>query len=153
MSHTATGDIVMSNSVIHGTARAPWARRLTAAGGLAILGAVGLLAGAAASAQDAAKVDAKHYKVVFENDQVRVLRITYGPHEKGIMHSHPAGVVVFLNDTKGKFTMPGGKTQEVSAKAGTVQWSEPTTHQPENIGDKEFEVIQVELKAKPAAAK
>ena len=34
-----------------------------------------------AHAQDAAKVDPKHYKVEFENDQVRVLRISYGPHE------------------------------------------------------------------------
>ncbi|MFC2094014.1 hypothetical protein ACFLSH_00155 [Bacteroidota bacterium] len=33
-------------------------------------------------AQDAAKVDPKHYKVEFENDDVRVLRITYGPGEK-----------------------------------------------------------------------
>jgi len=143
----------MSDSVSRAGARAARTHWWVATGGLAILGAVGLLAGAAAGAQDAAKVDAKHYKVVFENDQVRVLRITYGPHEKGVMHSHPAGVVVFLNDTHGKFTMPDGKTQDVSIKAGTVQWSEPTTHQPENVGDKEFEVIQVELKGKPAAAK
>jgi mannose-6-phosphate isomerase-like protein (cupin superfamily) len=143
----------MSHSGFSARTKAPWNHRLTAAGGLAILGAVGLLAGAAAGAQDAAKVDAKHYKVVFENDQVRVLHITYGPHEKGVMHSHPAGVVVFLNDLNGRFTMPGGKTQDVNVKAGAAQWSEPTTHQPENLGDKGFEVIQVELKAKPAVKK
>ncbi len=40
-------------------------------------------------AQDPVKVDAKHYKVEFENDQVRVLRITYGPGEKSVMHEHP----------------------------------------------------------------
>ncbi len=34
-----------------------------------------------AMAQDAVKVDPKHYTVEFENDQVRVLRIRYGPHE------------------------------------------------------------------------
>jgi len=120
---------------------------------LAVLGGAGLLAGAAASAQDAAKVDAKHYKVEFENDQVRVLRITYGPHEKSAMHSHPASVVVFLNDAHAKFTMPGGKAQDVVVKAGKVQWSEPTTHLPENLGNKGFEVIQVELKANPAAVR
>jgi quercetin dioxygenase-like cupin family protein len=120
---------------------------------LAILGGAGLLAGAAASAQDAVKVDAKHYKIEFENDQVRVLRITYGPHEKSAMHSHPASVVVFLNDAHAKFTMPGGKTQDVVMKAGKVQWAEPTTHLPENLGDKGFEVIQVELKGNPAVAK
>ena len=140
----------MFNNVHAIGARANWASRLATMGGLALFGASALLAGAAASAQDAVKVDAKHYKVEFENDQVRVLRITYGPHEKSAMHSHPAGVVVFLNDAHAKFTMPDGKTQDVVAKAGTVQWSEPTTHLPENLGDKGFEVIQVELKTKPA---
>ena len=38
-----------------------------------------LLLALPAMAQDPTKVDSKHYKVVFENDQVRVLRITYGP--------------------------------------------------------------------------
>jgi hypothetical protein len=67
------------------------------------------------------------------------------------MHSHPAGVVVFLTDANAKFTMPDGKTQDVAVKAGKVQWSDPTTHLPENLSDKPMEVIQVELKAKPAA--
>jgi quercetin dioxygenase-like cupin family protein len=121
--------------------------------GLAILGTTALLAGAPASAQDAAKVDSKHYKVEFENDQVRVLRISYGPHEKSVMHSHPGSVVVFMTDGHFKFTLPDGKTQDLVPKAGTVQWSAPSTHLPENLGDKGFEVIQVELKTKPAAAK
>lgn len=97
-------------------------------------------------AQDAAKVDPKHYKVEFENDQVRVLRITYGPGEKSVMHEHPEGVVVFLTDISGKFTFPDGKTEETTAKAGQVIWTPGQKHQPENTGDKPFEVIQVELK-------
>lgn len=69
-------------------------------------------------AQDAAKVDPKHYKVEFENDQVRVLRITYGPGEKSSMHSHTEGMVIFLTDAKGKFTLPDGKTEERNWKKG-----------------------------------
>lgn len=99
-------------------------------------------------AQDAAKVDPKHYKVEFENDKVRVLRITYGPGEKSVMHSHPEGVVVFLNDGDGKFTFPDGKTQDQKFKAGQVIWSPATKHQPENVGKKPFEVIQIEMKSK-----
>ena len=34
---------------------------------------------AAALAQDAVKVDPAHYKVVFENESVRVLKIGYAP--------------------------------------------------------------------------
>jgi quercetin dioxygenase-like cupin family protein len=65
---------------------------------------------APALAQDPVKVDAKHYKVEFENDQVRVLRIKYAPHEKSVMHEHPAAVAVFLTDSNATFTTPDGKT-------------------------------------------
>jgi quercetin dioxygenase-like cupin family protein len=99
-------------------------------------------------AQDAAKVDPKHYKVEFENDQVRVLRITYGPGEKSIMHTHPEGMAIFLTDGSGKFTFPDGKTVEMSFKAGDFSWLTEQTHQPENTGDKPFELIQIEMKNK-----
>jgi quercetin dioxygenase-like cupin family protein len=124
---------------------------------LALPVAVGLvfqvMAAAPAMAQDAVKVDAKHYKVEFENAQVRVLRITYGPHEKSVMHGHPASVAVFLTDGNVKFTMPDGKTVTGDVKAGMVQWEAGVKHLPENTGDKPFELILVELKGKPAAAK
>ena len=38
---------------------------------------------------DPTSVDAAHYKVEFENDRVRILRITYGPGEESVMHHHP----------------------------------------------------------------
>lgn len=106
-----------------------------------------------ARAQDPAKVDSKHYKVEFENDQVRVIRITYGPHEKSVMHVHPANVAVFLTDGQGRFTLPDGKTQDAPFKAGTAQWDGGGKHLPENVGDKPFELVLVELKGKPAMAK
>jgi quercetin dioxygenase-like cupin family protein len=143
----------MSNSARDAKNKTRATRRSAVVAGLAMLGATALLAGATARAQDAAKVDPKHYKVVFENDQVRVLRITYGPHEKSVMHSHPAGVVVYMTDAHGKMTTPDGKSQDLVSKAGTVEWAAPTSHLPENTGDKAFEVIEVELKSKPAAAK
>lgn len=101
---------------------------------------------ATAAGPDAVAVDPAHYKVEFENDKVRVLRINYGPKEKSVMHSHPEGVVVFMNDTQGRFTMPDGTTQDMQTKAGTVAWTDPETHEPENLGNKPFEVIQIELK-------
>jgi ketosteroid isomerase-like protein len=121
--------------------------RWSVAAGLAIAGLAGLWGAAAASAQDAVAVDPEHYQVAFENDQVRVLRITYGPHEKSVMHSHPAGVVVFLDDLEGRFTMPDGQATDHAVEAGTVAWTDAQSHQPENLGDAAFEVIQIELKA------
>ena len=86
------------------------------------------------------------YKVEFENDKVRVLRIKYGPGEKSVMHDHSEGVVVILNDQKAKFTQPNGESFTASPKAGTVFWSKATRHLPENIGSDTTEVIQIELK-------
>jgi len=99
-------------------------------------------------AQDAAKVDAKHYTVAFENDQVRVLKAHYGPGEKSTMHSHPNTVAMFLTDAKGRFTFPDGKSEDFNGKAGDVIWNEAKVHLPENIGDKAFDVVLVELKGK-----
>ena len=49
-----------------------------------------------AIAENAVTADTDHYSVVFENDKVRVVRITYGAGEKSVMHDHGDGVVVFL---------------------------------------------------------
>lgn len=98
--------------------------------------------------QDPTKVDAKHYKVVFENDQVRVLQIAYGPGEKSVMHEHPAGVAVMLTDSNTRMTLPDGSAENVPSKAGDVTWAEAGKHLPENLSDQATEVILVELKNK-----
>ena len=95
---------------------------------------------------DPVKVDSKHYTVVLENDQVRVLRIKYGAHDKSVMHGHPNGVAVFLTDAHFKFTLPDGKKEEPKSKAGEIMWLEGGDHLPENLSDKAFEAILVELK-------
>jgi quercetin dioxygenase-like cupin family protein len=108
-----------------------------------------VLAAPAAFAQDPVKVDANHYKVMLENDQVRVLRIHYNPKEKSVMHEHPASVVVFLNTSKAKFTLPDGTTiPDGGGKAGSVRFTEAGKHLPENIGSTPVEAVLVELKGK-----
>ena len=104
-------------------------------------------------AQDAVKVDPKHYTVVGENDQVRIVKVHYGPHEKSVMHSHPNSVAVFLNDSKGQFTFADGKKQDFAAKAGEAQYEDAVTHLPENTGDNGMDLILVELKGHAAKAK
>ncbi len=104
-------------------------------------------------AQDAVKVDSTHYKVEFENDQVRVLRITYGAGEKSVMHEHPNAVAVFLTDVQGQFTFPDGKTVPMATKDGQSLWTPAGKHLPENTGTKPFSLILVELKSKPAEMK
>jgi quercetin dioxygenase-like cupin family protein len=102
------------------------------------------------SAQDAVKVDPKHYTVVSENAQVRILKVHYGPHEKSVMHSHPDAVAVFLTDSKGRFNYPGGKTEDLNGKAGDAVYTPKQIHLPENLGDNGMDLIVVELKGKAA---
>ena len=97
-------------------------------------------------AQDPVKVDSQHYKVEFENSQVRVLRVKVGPGEKSVMHQHPNAVAIFLTDAKGKFTFPKDAPQDITSKAGEVRWTPGVVHLPENTSDQPFEVILVELK-------
>lgn len=119
---------------------------------LAIVGLVGMWGAAVASAQDATAVDPEHYQVAFENDKVRVLRINYGAHEKGVMHSHPESVVVFLDDLTGRFTMPDEESSDHEIQGGTAMWFDAVTHQPENLGDTPFALFQIELKGRDTAA-
>ncbi|MBV9528281.1 cupin domain-containing protein [Sphingomonas sp.] len=110
--------------------------------------AAGLAAFAAtvATAQDAAKVDPKHYKVIIDNAQVRVLRVHYGPHESSVMHSHPDGVVTYLSDGQMKFQLPGGKTITRSGRRGETIWTPAGPHLPTNAGNTPFDAVLVELK-------
>jgi quercetin dioxygenase-like cupin family protein len=100
----------------------------------------------AASAQDPAKTSPQFYKVLLENDQVRVLEYHLKAGEKEPMHSHGAGVVYVLSGAKLKFTFPDGRTEERSAATGETIWREPVTHAVENVGDTEAHAIAIDLK-------
>jgi len=116
---------------------------------LSTLVLMALLVPTQAFAQDPTEVDAKHYKIEFENDDVRVLRITYGPGEKSVMHEHPNAVAVFLTDAATEMTLPDGNKIEDLAKIGDAQWTPAGKHLPKSKGDAPSELILVELKTKP----
>src|SRR2546421_13084315 len=97
-------------------------------------------------AQDPVKTSPQYYRVLLENDQVRVLEYHLKAGEKEPMHSHPVGVVYVLGGAKLKFSYPDGRTEERAAATGETIWREPTTHAVENIGDTEAHAIAVDLK-------
>jgi hypothetical protein len=103
-----------------------------------------------AKAQDAVKADPQHFKVEFENDQVRVLQYKLGPHEKTAVHEHLGPhVEVQLTDSKEKTDLVGGKETVSQNSAGHVEWEGALgKHTNENIGDTPVETIVVELKGK-----
>ena len=61
---------------------------------------------------------------------------------------HPNSIAVFLTDGRIKFTLPDGKSEERDVKAGQSVWNPAGKHLPENLGDRPFEVVLIEMKAK-----
>jgi len=102
--------------------------------------------GLTAYGQDPVKTSPQYYKVLLENDQVRVLEYRLKPGEREPMHSHPAGVVYVLNGARLRFSYPDGRTEERAAATGETIWREPVTHTVENVGDTEAHAIAVDLK-------
>jgi quercetin dioxygenase-like cupin family protein len=101
---------------------------------------------------DPAAIDPDHYRVDFENDRVRVVRITYGPGEESAMHYHPDSAAVFLTDHRVQMMLPDGSTSEMNAAAGTAVFAPGGQHQPRNMAADPLEVVQVELKGGPSGA-
>jgi len=85
-------------------------------------------------------------KVLFENEQVRVVHYRLNPGDKNDMHGHPDNVQVMLTDAKAAVTTPDGKTTQSQGKAGQVNWRPATVHSVQNTGDKPFEGVLVEMK-------
>lgn len=117
---------------------------------LQLLAGLGFVASAAdAVAQDATRVDPRAYKVVLENDKVRVLEYVGKP-RLGVcgegMHSHPDHVTVVMTDAQVKVTLPDGKTIVAAQKAGDVLFEPAGTHAVENIGGRDVKSLLVEIK-------
>lgn len=95
--------------------------------------------------EDAVRVAPESYKVLFENNDVRVPDVRLKKRRE-LMHSHPKSVVYCLNDSKAKFTFPGGKIDNVDLKAGQTVWLDAVSHSVENTGPDEMCAVLVELK-------
>lgn len=96
---------------------------------------------------DPLKVDSKHQKLEFENDQVRVIRARLGPHDSVPMHEHSLNrVAVLLTDQNILSTSADGKQQTVQHKAGEALWGTPLKHKEQNMNDAPFEIVVVDLK-------
>jgi quercetin dioxygenase-like cupin family protein len=116
---------------------------------ISFIAALAVLA-TSAVAQDAVQTDGDKYKVILENECVRVLDYRDAPGEKTHQHKHPAFVLYALSPFKRTLALPDGKVLTREFKAGDVMWSEEQTHIGENIGQTPTHVVIVELK-KPSA--
>lgn len=99
------------------------------------------------TALDPLKVDKKHYKLEFENDQVRVFRVKIGPHESTPLHEHQLNRVnVYLTDANVRVTNADGKVDTTPHKNGDIVTGGAAKHSEQNLSDKPVEVIVTELK-------
>jgi quercetin dioxygenase-like cupin family protein len=96
---------------------------------------------------DVLKSAAKAYKLLMENERVRVLDLRLKAGEKAPMHNHPNDHVVYvMKSTRFKLTFANGKSNEFDLKAGQTLWMEAGSHATENIGTSEGHNLVVELK-------
>ena len=95
---------------------------------------------------DAVSVAPDLYKVLLENDRVRVLDVQYGPGVKSDMHSHPDLVAVFLTASKARLSLTDGQTLDIEVQAGESLFIEAQEHTVENTGTAEIHGLLVELK-------
>jgi quercetin dioxygenase-like cupin family protein len=106
----------------------------------------------AGRAQDPVELYPDNYRVLFENERVRVLdfRLAKGAREQA--HQHPEHVAVFLADFTIRFTLPDGSTALREGHPGVAAHSGPVTHASENIGETDAHGILVELKTPSGTA-
>jgi len=116
---------------------------------LAILGAFGVAP--EALCQDAPAAAPRSYRVVLDNERVRVLefrsRPGFGVCGEG-MHSHPDHVTVSLTGAKLKVTTADGKATFRDVPAGTVFYAPAEVHSAEIIGGLGTRSYIIELKGK-----
>lgn len=95
---------------------------------------------------DPTATDPDKYRVIFENERVRVLEYRDEPGGRTHPHSHPDSVMVTLSAFRRRLTVDGGESREVSLEPGRVAWLDAQSHTGENIGETPTHVVFVELK-------
>lgn len=102
-------------------------------------------------AQDAVTSDPRSFRVVLENERVRVLEFRSRP-GLGVcgqgMHYHPDRVSVALTGAKYKVTTANGTSRVVENPPGHVTFAQAVTHSTENIGGSGTRTYMIELKDK-----
>ena len=121
---------------------------------LVLLAAVAsILVSRTAAAQDPLKVAPGVYKLVYENDRVRVLEITFAPGSKIEKHSHPDHFGYVLSPGKLRIHKPNTDPMEAELTVGQVLWIPAETHWGENAGETEIRILVTELKEPAPKAK
>lgn len=97
---------------------------------------------------DALKVSPENFKLLLENDHVRVLEYTLKPGTRDITHTHPPKASYIISGGQLKVHFENGDSSIFDDKAGTTSWMDHVgKHWVENIGTTEIKIILTEVKS------
>jgi quercetin dioxygenase-like cupin family protein len=97
---------------------------------------------------DALKASPENFKLLLENDHVRVLEYTLKPGTKDIAHTHPPKSSYIISGGQLKVHFENGDSSIFDDKAGTTSWMDHVgKHWVENIGTTEIKIILTEVKS------
>ncbi len=103
---------------------------------------------AGAHAQDPAKTDPAHFKVVLDNDRARVLHVTVEPNTKIELHEVDDAVVVPLTDYESILKTANGQTTTLQRTSGKAEWL-PAGGREFESGSKGVDALLIEIKRAP----
>jgi predicted metal-dependent enzyme (double-stranded beta helix superfamily) len=106
------------------------------------------------SALDAVAAAPHHHRIIFENEQVRVLDAIIGPGDTVPVHTHEWPSVVYTLQTSDfvRFNAVTGETLDSRESWDSIPLNKPinlpplTAHSIRNVGDRTMRAISVELK-------
>ena len=111
----------------------------------------------AGPANDPVQTNPGHYRVILENERVRVLEYLDSPGDKTTPHAHPDSVMFTLSSFSRRLSA-NGREVDVVLPQGEARWLAAQEHSGENTGDTQTHTIFFELKepaptpSSPAAA-
>ena len=96
--------------------------------------------------RDPVVTDGDKYKVVLENDRVRVLEYRDTPGQRTSPHYHPDYILCSLGSFTRKFVLSGGREAVREVRPGEVVFGKAQSHIGENVGSTDTHVLLIELK-------
>lgn len=100
-------------------------------------------------AHDPLKVAPGNYKVEFENEQVRVVRVRFPAKGSIPQHEHATHrVTIAMTPAKILVTNADGSKVEAAFAAGEARWGTPGVHSEQSLSDTPIELVMIDLKSK-----
>ncbi len=85
------------------------------------------------------------YKVIAQNDQYKVIAVTWKSGQKDVAHSHPASAVYYLTDCSLRIYAKDGSDRDAQPRAGAAIVQQPIpAHVLENIGTADCRLVMFE---------